>query len=67
MSDDGVAWTGRIDRCADGSLVGELTDVFGFRLILTGKRDVEAGGYTLEARADEAPAGYRVAAIDDLQ
>jgi len=67
MSDEPPAWTGRIDRCVDGSLVGELTDVFGFRLILTGKRDIEQGGYVLTARAGEAPAGYRVAAIDDNQ
>ena len=64
MSDDGVAWTGRIDRCADGSLVGELTDIFGFRLVLTGKRDPEQGGYVLEART-EVPGAYRISAIDD--
>ena len=67
MSDDVPAWTGRIDRCVDGSLLGKITDCFGFELILTGIRDVENGGYVLTARAGEAPAGYRVAAIDDNQ
>ena len=59
-------YTGRIDRCQDGSIVGRLVDQFGWELIITGTRDTEAGGYILTARLGEnVPANYRVQAIDD--
>jgi len=67
MSDEAPEWTGRIDRCPDGTLLGKITDCFGFELILTGVRDPDEGGYVLTARAGEVPTGYRVAAIDDNQ
>jgi len=56
-------WRGRIVRAADGGITGELVDPWGYRLIITGTRDVENGGYVLEARGEGAGA-YRIPAID---
>jgi len=52
MSED-VTWTGRIDRCVDGSLLGRIVDVNGWEIILTGVRDPEQGGYVLTGRVGE--------------
>jgi hypothetical protein len=57
-------YTGRIDRAPDGGIVGELVDQFGYRLVITGTRDVDRGGYTLTARV-EIPAAYKIAGLDD--
>jgi hypothetical protein len=57
-------WTGRLDRAPDGSAIGHLTDAFGFQIVITGKRDPEAGGFILEGRPGEPPEAYRIAAID---
>jgi hypothetical protein len=66
MPDDRPEYAGRIDRAPDGSLVGELVDQFGMRLIITGHRDVDQGGYTLTARVEiPKDSAYRIPAIDD--
>jgi len=64
MSDQ-PEWSGRIDRAPDGSLVGILQDKWGARLIVTGHRDVEQGGYVLTARVEiPKDSAYRIPAID---
>jgi hypothetical protein len=65
MPNESPQYTGRIDRAPDGTLVGRLVDQFGWTLIITGTRDIEAGGYTLTAHVGEPmPSAYRIPAID---
>jgi len=65
MTDAPPDYTGRIDRAPDGSLIGELVDIFGMRLVITGHRDVEQGGYVLTARVEiPKDSAYRIPAID---
>lgn len=59
---DAPSYRGRIDLAPDGTLIGEVSDAFGYRIILTGRRN-PAGGFWLEGRVDIPPA-YRIPAID---
>lgn len=64
MTDTAPQYRGRIDLAPDESLVGEITDAFGYRVILTGRRN-PAGGFWLEGRVEipkDSP--YRLPLID---
>lgn len=66
MSDDARAgvWRGHLMRGpADDIITGELTDPWGYRLIIIGKRDTARGLYVLEAHG-EGTGVYRIPAID---
>ena len=67
MSKDAEAvWRGWLKRGTEPeTVIGELTDHWGWTITLVGKRDAAAGGYALEGRLGEVPAALRVPAIDD--
>lgn len=63
-----VVWIGRLERGeAPGTVVGWMEEVgpWKWRIVLTGTRDVEGGGYILEGRLGPVPAALAVPLVDD--
>jgi hypothetical protein len=64
-SQTGFDWEGHADRQADGTLQIWIQDSWGWRINLTGVRDVENGGFTLTGKTDSPPNALKIPGLDD--
>jgi hypothetical protein len=63
--DPTMIWTGWIRKGElPGTIVGELVDHWGWKVVLAGAVDPEGGGYTLQGRLGKPPDSLLVEAID---
>jgi hypothetical protein len=60
----GGAWTGHMDRDAEGNITLWVADEWGWRVTFTAERD-PAGGYKLSGQLGEVPPALRVPLVDD--
>lgn len=58
-------WHGALRRGQDGTVVGHLTDRWGWRVEITGVFNEGAREYELTGMLAEPPATLRVAALDE--